>query len=278
LIVPVNTANKVCPVVLRGTEPDVEILAFEHPLAGRQLVKGSIEAGESIEAAALRELEEESGLTAVRATRHLGVWESGFEGQVWAFVLCESADRRPESWLHGAPDDGGLDFRFFWHPLLSAVEPGHWHAVFRGALIFIAEQQKLTVEEVNVMTAVDIGQRLVPALLVRDMNETLAFYRKLGFALTRCHPSPAAPNWAEVTRDSVVFQFHTEPPHGTPSAPVFSGTLYLYPASVAALAEELRGKVEFAWGPEVMDYGMNEFAIQDPNGYFIAFTEPALHE
>ena len=34
------------------------------------------------------------------------------------------------------------------------------------------------------MTTVDIGQRLVPALLVRDMNETLAFYRKLGFVLT----------------------------------------------------------------------------------------------
>jgi hypothetical protein len=47
------------------------------------------------------------------------------------------------------------------------------------------------------------------------------------------------------------------------------------PESVAALAEELRGKVELAWGPEVMDYGMNEFAVQDPSGYFIAFTEPA---
>jgi len=24
-----------------------------------------------------------------------------------------------------------------------------------------------------------------------------------------------------------------------------------------------------------MDYGMREFAIQDPNGYYLAFTEPA---
>jgi len=24
-----------------------------------------------------------------------------------------------------------------------------------------------------------------------------------------------------------------------------------------------------------MDYGMREFAVQDPNGYFIAFAEPA---
>jgi hypothetical protein len=41
------------------------------------------------------------------------------------------------------------------------------------------------------------------------------------------------------------------------------------------LAEELHGKVAFAWGPEVMDYGMREFAVQDPNGYYLAFTEPA---
>jgi hypothetical protein len=71
-----------------------------------------------------------------------------------------------------------------------------------------------------------------------------------------------------------VLQFHTEPPHGTPPTPVCSGTFYIFPENVAALAEELRGKVELAWGPEVMDYGMNEFAVQDPNGYFIAFTEP----
>jgi 8-oxo-dGTP pyrophosphatase MutT (NUDIX family) len=130
-------ANKVCPVVLRLTEPELEILAFEHPLSGHQLVKGSIEARGSIEAAALRELVEESGITAVRATRHLGVWESGFQNQVWAFVLCESTDDLLESWVHRAPDDGGHDFRFFWHPLFAAVEPRHWHSVFQAALGFI---------------------------------------------------------------------------------------------------------------------------------------------
>src|SRR5262252_5966498 len=119
-----------------------------------------------------------------------------------------------------------------------------------------------------------LGQRLVPALLVRDMKATLAFYERLGFRMTGCYPH-AAPTWAEVRRDSVTFQFHTEPPHGTPPSPVCSGTFYVYPESVDALAEEYRGKVEFAWEPEVMDYGMREFGVQDPNGYFIAFCEPA---
>lgn len=120
-----------------------------------------------------------------------------------------------------------------------------------------------------------IGSRLVPALLVGDMAETLDFYRKLGFRLTGCHPERPDPVWAEVQRDSVTLQFHTDPPSGTPPTPVCSGTFYLFPDSVTDLAEELRGKVAFAWGPEVMDYGMREFAVQDPNGYYLAFSEPA---
>ena len=62
------------------------------------------------------------------------------------------------------------------------------------------------------MTPVDIGGRLVPALLVRDMSETLAFYHTLGFTLTGCYPNPIAPTWAAVSRASATLQFHTEPP------------------------------------------------------------------
>lgn len=120
-----------------------------------------------------------------------------------------------------------------------------------------------------------LTSRFVPALLVRSMPDTLEFYGRLGFTLTGCAPDSEHATWAEVTRDSIVLQFHTEPSVGTPAEPVCSGTFYLFPESVQALAEELRGKVSFAWGPEVMDYGMREFAVQDPNGYFLAFAESA---
>ena len=125
------------------------------------------------------------------------------------------------------------------------------------------------------MSAVAIGQRLVPALLVRDMRATIAFYERLGFRVVGCHPDRDSAVWAEVKRDGVCLQFHMEPVCGTPDQPVCSGTFYIYPESVDRLAEELRGKVEFAWGPEVMDYGMREFGVKDPNGYYIAFAEPA---
>ncbi|MEM9292884.1 MAG: VOC family protein [Acidobacteriota bacterium] len=122
---------------------------------------------------------------------------------------------------------------------------------------------------------VHLSPRLVPTLLVRNLAQTLAFYELLDFRAIGFYPDEQQPTWVEVQRDDITLQFHTEAPKGTPPSPIFSGTLYLYPSDVRALAEELRGKVDFAWGPEVMDYGMRELGIRDPNGYFLAFTEPA---
>lgn len=120
-----------------------------------------------------------------------------------------------------------------------------------------------------------IGNRMVPTLLAADLTKTTAFYETLGFARTGRWPEDGLPTWIELARDGIVLQFHSEPPAGTPGAPIMSGTLYLYPDDVAALAAEFSGKVELAWGPEEMPYGMHEFGIRDPNGYYLAFTEPA---
>lgn len=72
-----SVPTKACPVVLRRTG-DLEVLAFEHPLAGFQLVKGSIEQDESPAAAAVRELLEESGLKASSVSADLGLWVPGY--------------------------------------------------------------------------------------------------------------------------------------------------------------------------------------------------------
>jgi 8-oxo-dGTP pyrophosphatase MutT (NUDIX family) len=53
--------KKVVPVILRHPTQSLEILAFRHPLAGSQLVKGTIEQGEKYDEAAIRELFEETG-------------------------------------------------------------------------------------------------------------------------------------------------------------------------------------------------------------------------
>jgi hypothetical protein len=40
--------NKACPVVIRQNNGCLEILAFVHPSAGRQVVKGTIKPGEPL--------------------------------------------------------------------------------------------------------------------------------------------------------------------------------------------------------------------------------------
>ena len=51
------------------------------------------------------------------------------------------------------------------------------------------------------------SERLVPSLLVYDMGETLAFYRKLGFEVTGCDGAETSSTWAEVSRGRVTFSF-----------------------------------------------------------------------
>lgn len=131
------TPTKACPVVLRQART-VQVLAFEHPLAGCQLPKGTIEPAESPRAAAMRELYEESGVRALAVTADLGIWVPGYQDQVWSFHVCTVADA-PDTWVHRTADDGGHDFRFFWQPLGVPVHDG-WHGLFRGALAFIAER------------------------------------------------------------------------------------------------------------------------------------------
>ncbi len=130
-------ANKACPVVLRQ-QPEAAVLVFRHPLAGVQLVKGTIEAGEAPAAAALRELQEEAGIGQAWVEAELGLWDSGFQGQVWAFFLCQSDQPLAEFWTHHTEDGGGLDFAFFWQPL-AAPATADWHPVYQRALAYIRQ-------------------------------------------------------------------------------------------------------------------------------------------
>lgn len=125
-------ANKACPVVVRDKNGELQILAFRHPLAGLQLVKGSIEDNELAANAALRELFEEAGIESATVVRDLGVWESGFDKQIWSFHICYT-DELPDEWICHTKDDGGHDFAFFWQSL-NAIPNDDWHPLFKAAL------------------------------------------------------------------------------------------------------------------------------------------------
>lgn len=124
---------KACPIVLRQ-RGEVEILAFRHPLAGRQLVKGTVEPNETPDAAALRELAEEAGIIGAHISGQLGS-DAIADGQTWHFPRV-AVPELPDSWTFRCADDGGHEFAFFWHPLFSDADDD-WHPTFRRALVFI---------------------------------------------------------------------------------------------------------------------------------------------
>jgi 8-oxo-dGTP pyrophosphatase MutT (NUDIX family) len=64
--------GKVTALVVRGSRPDTELLLFQHPYAGIQLPAGTIEPGETPEAAAVREATEETGLMEFDVVQPLG--------------------------------------------------------------------------------------------------------------------------------------------------------------------------------------------------------------
>ena len=118
-----------------------------------------------------------------------------------------------------------------------------------------------------------LGSRMVPSLHARDLRETIAFYKtKLGFRVTGLHPDDE-PVWCELRRGDIRLMFSRLP---DAEEPTLTGALYLWPEDVTALHAELVARgVVVERGPEVMEYGMREFAVRDPNGYLLEFGEPA---
>lgn len=120
--------EKACPIVLRAGPLGWQVLAFKHPLAGCQFVKGTIEEGEMPKDAALRELREESGLSASIATPlHASNDLPGADA--WHFFLCNVDGPLPDIWAFDTKDDGGRRFHFFWHSKHASLSPA-WHPLY----------------------------------------------------------------------------------------------------------------------------------------------------
>lgn len=127
----------------------------------------------------------------------------------------------------------------------------------------------------HLRTLAEAGRRarVVPALLSADLPRTRAFYLALGFTAEIVEGETESPTQQGFERDGNYLFFYTQAPHGTPTTPTFSGTLYFFLDSVDLLAHEWRDRVPFTWGPELMPYGLYEFGITDPDGYHLAFAE-----
>ena len=111
---------------------DRHLLVFDEPdfpAVELQVPGGTVETGEDIAAAAAREFEEETGLTA-NALHPLGIADYRFQNNDRTYhyrrhyFSCTLPDTAPPTWRHFemTPFDGSapICFRFFWIPLVEA--------------------------------------------------------------------------------------------------------------------------------------------------------------
>lgn len=122
---------------------------------------------------------------------------------------------------------------------------------------------------------------LTPNLVARDIAGSLAFYRDLlGFTLVAAQPAEAPYDFAWLERDGVnVFlndkgAVEKDPNAGRHLKPGPGGIgLYIRMAGVDAFYAEVKDRVTIADPLETKFYGMREFSITDPDGYFVTFAE-----
>lgn len=128
--------HKAYAYIVREERSTVQLLVFEHvdfPEAGIQVPGGTIEPGEEFSLAALREAEEETGLTGLILESGIGSVRRdmrgfGFQEVHHRHYFCFScSDARQKMWISNeeSPSDGSegpIAFRFFWVNL-HAVPP-----------------------------------------------------------------------------------------------------------------------------------------------------------
>jgi len=119
----VSASCKVFCYLTRPSEYGRELLVFDsHDEPGLEVPKGSVEAGESAEAAVSRELLEEAGVAGIRIVRRLGTTTWRDEQQV--FFLAESLESVATEFEHIVTGDGadtGLHYRFRWRRIDRAL-------------------------------------------------------------------------------------------------------------------------------------------------------------
>lgn len=119
-----RVVRKVCACVVRQGDNGPEVLVFDHPSAGTQLPKGTLDSDEEPADGVLRELAEETGVVSVELV------QGAMQRHEWELFLIRPTAELPTSWTHtavGSAAETGMVFRCRWVPvddgLGAALQP-----------------------------------------------------------------------------------------------------------------------------------------------------------
>lgn len=119
---------------------------------------------------------------------------------------------------------------------------------------------------------------LAPNIFVLDINNTIEFYKQLGFTLTMTVPEEGDIVWAMMKNDQVTFMFQTFDSLGNDLPQInrtAGGSLlfYIHVKNIRELHSRLQNKVTLLTQLEKTFYGATEFSILDNNNYILTFAQ-----
>lgn len=118
---------------------------------------------------------------------------------------------------------------------------------------------------------------LSPNIFVQDIDETINFYKTIGFKVVMAVPEEGDFVWVMMTCGKVSFMFQTFESLGS-ELPEISrqngGSLLLYIQinEIKQFYDKIKDEVKVIKGLEKTFYGATEFSILDNNGYILTFA------
>jgi len=121
-------------------------------------------------------------------------------------------------------------------------------------------------------------ESISPNFFVRDMNQTIEFYKILGFELIMNVPEQAPFDWTMMKNENVNFMFQTFASIGDTLPDISRNNggsllLYIQIKNIRNFFERVKDKVPIVSPLEKAFYGATEFSLKDNNGYVLTFAE-----
>ena len=121
-------------------------------------------------------------------------------------------------------------------------------------------------------------ESISPNIFVNDINNTIDFYKALGFNVVTTVPDQGDIFWTMMTCGNVTFMFQTFESLGSelPTISRHNGgslLLYIQTSDIRKFYNQIKEKVKVVKELEKTFYGATEFSIEDNNGYLLTFAE-----